>query len=102
MEDVLNTKQKVGFPTSCQFHLDELSQLLMEIAKNPRLECSNNSLFNGIPNQAHTRSTGMVNIPAPQVNIIGFTQQTSLLKAMDRMESHFFKMIHFGLYVELF
>ena len=23
MEDVLNTKQKVGFPTSCQFHLDE-------------------------------------------------------------------------------
>ena len=54
MEDVLNIKQKAGFPTSCQVHLDELSQLLMEIAKNPRLECSNNSLFNGIPIQAHT------------------------------------------------
>jgi len=86
MEDVLNTKQKAGFPSSCQFHLDELSQLLMEIAKNPGLDSSYNSLFNGIPIRANTRTTGMVNIPAPRVNIIGFTQPTSLLKALDRME----------------
>ena len=71
LEDILQSKEDSERETSIMLCVDEMSGLLSSILKDKQIESSFGSLFNATPIRSSTRSSGLINVDSPKVNIIG-------------------------------